>query len=148
MRPLAGGFAVDFPDLDAVRLFRLAVDVEDYPHFIPWCLAARVRRRDGNRLDVENHFGAGPVDIRFRSRAEAHEPDLLVITSTDGPFRHFRLEWRFEPMPAGGCRVIAAYHMDLRSPLLHGLARVAMPEMERRVASRFRQRALQVYGGG
>lgn len=147
-RPLAGGFAVDFPGLEPAQLFRLAVAVEDYPLFIPWCLAARVRRRDGTLLDVDNHFGAGPLDIRFRSRAELDEPHRLVITSADGPFRRLRLEWRFEPRPAGGCRVTASYEMDLRSPLLHGLARIAMPELERRVASRFRRRAHQVYGAG
>ncbi len=27
------------------QLFRLVADVEKYPEFLPWCLAARVRRR-------------------------------------------------------------------------------------------------------
>jgi coenzyme Q-binding protein COQ10 len=145
---LAGGFAMDFPALNADQLFQLAVEVEDYPQFIPGCIAARVRRRDGNRLVVDNHFGAGPIEMRFCSEAEADRPHRLVITSADQPFRSFRLEWSFDEAPAGGCRVTAFYEMELNSPLLNGLARFAMPELERRVANRFRERARKVFGVG
>ncbi|MGE5503320.1 MAG: type II toxin-antitoxin system RatA family toxin [Actinomycetota bacterium] len=143
---IRGGWSIDFPRLDAARLFALAVDIESYPQFLPWCRSARVRRRDGGVLDVDNHFGAGPLDVRFCSRAVAEEPTRLEITSEDGPFRRFRLVWLFEPQADGGCRVLADYELSLRSPLLQSLARLSMPELERKVARRFRDRARMLYG--
>ncbi|MCA1908729.1 MAG: type II toxin-antitoxin system RatA family toxin [Magnetospirillum sp.] len=138
---LRGRFAADFPGLAASQLFAIASDIESYPRFIPWCRSARVLAADGAVRRVDNHFGAGPVDMRFVTRAEADEPRALSITSDDGPFRSFRLDWRF----ADG-HVEADYSIALRSPLLQGLAVFAMPEVERRIVSQFRQRVEALHG--
>jgi coenzyme Q-binding protein COQ10 len=144
--PLAGRFRTDFPHLDCDRLFALAADIESYPGFIPWCRRARILERDGCCWLVENHFGAGPVDVRFHTTARPRPPEELEITASDGPFRSFRLLWRFLPLPGGGCRVEAGYRMSLRSPLLQGLAMLSMHEVERRVIRNFHDRARSVYG--
>ncbi|MGE4280155.1 MAG: type II toxin-antitoxin system RatA family toxin [Magnetospirillum sp.] len=138
---LSGRFAVDFPGLAADDLFAIASDIESYPSFIPWCRSARVLETDGNVRQVENHFGAGPMDMRFVTRAQADPPQTLAITSEDGPFRSFRLDWTFREG-----HVEARYHISLRSPLLQGLAAFAMPEVERRIVSQFRQRVADLHG--
>lgn len=138
---LRGRFAADFPGLAATQLFAIASDIESYPLFIPWCRSARVLSTDGTVRQVENHFGAGPVDMRFFTRAEADAPHALSITSEDGPFRSFRLDWTFREG-----HVEARYHISLRSPLLQGLAAFAMPEVERRIVSQFRQRVVALHG--
>ncbi|KAF0224275.1 MAG: oligoketide cyclase/lipid transport [Rhodospirillaceae bacterium] len=138
---LSGRFRVDFTHLTARQLFDIAADIESYPRFIPWCRAARVVDRDGDTTTVENHFGAGPVDLRFITRAVAQAPEHLIITGDDGPFKAFRLEWTFSDG-----HVKAQYEITLASPLLQGLAAFAMPEVERRIVSQFRQRANALYG--
>ncbi len=30
------------------QLFQLVADVEHYPEFLPWCVASRIRKRDGD----------------------------------------------------------------------------------------------------
>ncbi|MBX9635758.1 MAG: type II toxin-antitoxin system RatA family toxin [Magnetospirillum sp.] len=146
MPSIAGRFAADFSAFSCLQLFSLAVDIESYPAFIPWCRRAEIVSRDGNALCVENHFGAGPVDAVFRTRAVAEAPHRLTITSDDAPFRAFQLTWSFTELEGGGCRVAAEYTMALRSPLLHGLAHFAMPEAERKIMRRFRDRAVVLYG--
>ncbi len=144
MSVVAGAWVVDFPHLDRARLFAVAADIESYPRFIPWCRLARIRQRDGNRMEVDNLFGAGPIQARFRSHAEFDPPNRLDITSRDGPFRHFHLTWRFLALGAEGCRVEADYRMELRSGLLQSLAQVSMTEIERRVVQRFKERVRAV----
>ncbi|MBI2240968.1 MAG: type II toxin-antitoxin system RatA family toxin [Magnetospirillum gryphiswaldense] len=138
---LSGRFAADFPGLAAPSLFAVASDIESYPLFIPWCRSARVLSDDGDVRQVENHFGAGPVDMRFVTRAQADPPHSLTITSDDGPFRSFRLDWTFREG-----HVEVRYHISLRSPLLQGLAAFGMPEVERRIVSQFRQRVKDLFG--
>lgn len=147
MSAVSGRLAADFPAYSTAQLFALAADIESYPHFIPWCRRARILARDGDVWEVDNHFGAGPVDAGFRTRALVEAPHRLEITSDQPPFRHFRLEWRFADRPGGGCRVEAEYDLSLRSPLLHGLAHFAMPEASRKILARFRDRAAELYGG-
>lgn len=147
MSAVTGQVAADFPEFTSEQMFALAVDIERYPAFIPWCRRACILSRDGAVLEVDNHFGAGPLDAGFRTRAVAQPPHRLEITADQPPFRHFRLVWRFEPAAGGGCRVVAEYDLALRSPLLHGLARIAMPEASRKIVRRFHDRAVELYGG-
>lgn len=148
MEPVAGRFAADFPTHSCAQLFALAVDIERYPAFIPWCRSARIVARHGDMLEVENHFGAGPLDVVFCTRAVSEPPHRLEITSDQPPFRTFQLAWNFSPLDGAGCRVVAEYRMVLRSPLLHGLARLTVAEAQRKIVQRFRERAQAVYGNG
>jgi coenzyme Q-binding protein COQ10 len=148
MEPVAGRFAADFPTHGCEQLFALAVDIERYPAFIPWCREARIVARHGAVLEVDNHFGAGPIDAAFRTRAMAEPPHRLEITSDQPPFRSFQLVWSFSPLGEAGCRVVAEYRMVLRSPLLHGLIRLTLPEAQRKIIQRFRDRAQAIYGNG
>lgn len=147
MSAVIGRATAEFVTYTPEQIFALAADIESYPAFIPWCRRARIVSRDGEVWQVDNHFGAGPLDAGFRTRATAQPPHRLEITATEAPFRHFRLEWRFEPLAGGGCRVTAEYDLALRSPLLHGLAHIAMPETARKIIHRFEQRAAALYGG-
>jgi len=143
---LAGRMRADFPGLSTAQLFSVAADIESYPAFIPWCRSARIVERGEDVWRVENHFGAGPVDVSFTTLARPSGPDLLEITSTDGPFRDFRLTWRFSDLEGGGgARAEASYRLSLKSPLLQGLAALSMGEVERRVEHNFRARAKAVY---
>ncbi|HLO75528.1 MAG TPA: type II toxin-antitoxin system RatA family toxin [Magnetospirillum sp.] len=146
MQPVAGRVAADFPDLGPERLFALAADIEAYPHFIPWCRRARILSRDGEVWRVDNHFGAGPLDAGFETRALVQPSHRIEITTDQAPFQDFRLTWTFEALPEGGGRVVAEYQVTLRSPLLHGLAHFAMAEAARKIVARFRERAAELYG--
>lgn len=154
MSAVTGQAAADFPRFSPDQLFALAVDIERYPAFIPWCRHARILSRapltsnDGDVLEVDNHFGAGPLDAGFRTHAVAHPPHRLEITADQAPFRHFKLVWHFQARPDGGCRVVAEYDLALRSPILHGLARIAMPEASAKIIRRFKEQAAALYGGG
>jgi len=146
MKPLTGRFAADFPNWSHEQMFRLAADIERYPDFIPWCKSARVLSEDGTERVVDNHFGIGLAEMRFLSRAVTLAPDSLDIAAIDGPFESFRLIWRFAPAETG-CRIEADYQVAFRSPMLQGLASLAIHEVERRVLRRFEERAAEVYGG-
>lgn len=142
---LTGGFAAAFPRWSCEQLFALASDIERYPDFIPWYVGVRVVAEDGTTRTVDNRLRAGPVALAFRSRAVAEPPHRLAITADDGPFRAFRLVWSFAPAGAG-CAVRADYTVDFRSPLVQGLAHLAVHEVERRVLRCFESRALELYG--
>lgn len=145
MTAITGAVAADYPRYSCDELFALATDIEQYPRFLPWCKSARVVHADGDVREVDNHFGAGPADLAFRSRAIAMPPTRLEIASIDGPFRRFTLVWSFTPRAEGGCRVRAEYVVDFRSGMLQGLARLGIHRVERSVMRRFRDHARIVY---
>lgn len=142
-----GGWSMVFPHRAPEELWTVAADVEAYPRFVPWCREARILRRlDGQRLKVDNVYGTGPVRFRFRTIAELDPPRGLVIRSNDGPFRAFRLAWRFQSLPEGGCEAAAAFEARLHSNLLQSLMRLSWREAERRIIDAFRRRVVELYG--
>jgi hypothetical protein len=51
------------------QLFDLAADVERYPRFLPWWIAARVKTREGNVYYTDQDLAFGPIrDLGRRRR--------------------------------------------------------------------------------
>lgn len=128
------------------QLYALAADIEGYPRFLSWCEEARVKRRDGNRLAVDNVFGLGPVRAHFETRAVLDPPHSIEVTSTDPPFARLRIVWRFKADPRGGCNVTLDLEQAFRSPLVQAAAQPFLAGFEEALVRAFIKRAREVYG--
>ena len=132
----------------APQLFELVADVERYPEFIEWFVAVRVRRREGNILEVDQVVRFKGLRARFATRAVLDRPRRIEITSDEAPFKRFEQLWTFAPSPETGAIVEYASTLELRS----SLAQHAMQAFfdERRVAEAtidaFARRAQLIYG--
>jgi coenzyme Q-binding protein COQ10 len=142
---MRGEFTKVFPHYAPADLFALVDDIESYPTFAPFCRRARVLSGEGALRRVENVFGAGPWQVRFVSEARADPPRELVIESSDGPLRAFRLRWLFESQREG-CRLTCQWMLEFASPLLNAGATLAGKDFERRVLDAFERRAAATIG--
>ena len=74
----------------AEQLFHLAADVERYPEYLRWWIAARIRKREANVYCTDQVLGLGPVRVRFGSRTVLQTvlqpPTRIDVTSKDYPF--------------------------------------------------------------
>jgi len=132
-----------------MELFDLVADVRRYPEFLPWCHAARIRRRDGQVVTAELAIGFGPWHERFVSRVElapnrAGGP-RIDTTGIEGPFRRLVSRWIFQPHPEGTL-VDFELEFDFRSILLQQTVRLLFAEAMKRMISSFEARADQLYG--
>src|SRR5258706_7587749 len=50
------------------QMYALVADIERYPEFLPWCLAAKIRRREGPVIHADLVIGFRMVRERFTSR--------------------------------------------------------------------------------
>jgi coenzyme Q-binding protein COQ10 len=128
------------------QLFRIAVDIESYPRFVPWCIATRIRERQPNRLVVDNVFGAGPLRLRFATVAEFELPTRIDIASADEPFEHLAIAWHFAARPEGGSRVAFTVDQTLRSHILEMVSGLFVEGVQRRIVAAFEARAEVLYG--
>ncbi|MFQ6017343.1 MAG: type II toxin-antitoxin system RatA family toxin [Kiloniellaceae bacterium] len=128
------------------QLFDLAADVERYPDFLPWWVAARISQRGRDVYDTDQVVGFGMVRARFSSKTVLRRPARIDVISTDRPFRHFNLTWLFDPEPEGGCRVSLQVDLEFRSPVLEGLFGRAVGNAVGRIVSAFEARARRLHG--
>lgn len=140
-------WSVRISGVSAEQAFALLADVERYPDFVPGCLAARVVTRMPGRWMVENRFGIGPLRLAFRSEAIPDPPHALRIVSTDGPWRRLVLTWTVRE-DGDGCVVGFAAEAGFRSPILGGLARAGLADLEPRIIRAFELRARTLCGSG
>ena len=130
------------------QLYRLVSEIERYPEFLPWCLAARVRRRERTLVVADLVIGFRMIRERFTSRV-CLDPDALKIdvTYAEGPLKYLNNHWRFLEHEKG-CEIDFYVDFDLRSRLLRKMMGPLFNEAVRRMVGAFEARARDLYGEG
>jgi coenzyme Q-binding protein COQ10 len=131
----------------AEQMVELVADVERYPEFLPWCLAARVRERRGDVIVADLLIGFKMVRERFTSRVTLDRPRRIDVAYTEGPLRYLDNHWTFKDLPEGGCEIDFFVDFEFRSAILQKIIGVLFHEAVRRMVSAFENRARQLYGG-
>ena len=129
------------------QLFALVADVERYPEFLPWCVAARIRSRDEDVLIADLVIGFKMVRERFTSRVTLRRPDRIDVEYTEGPLRYLNNHWSFEPKD-GGCVIDFFVDFEFKSMILQKLIGALFNEAVKRMVGAFESRAHALYGQG
>lgn len=132
------------------QLFDLVADVPRYPEFLPWCTAARVRKKEGPNAEIDEiAIGFGPFHEKFVSRVVLTPDDAdgprIATTGTEGPFRALASYWQFRPHPQG-TEIVFSLEFEFRSLLLQHTVRMLFAEAVKRMVAAFEARAVQLYG--
>jgi coenzyme Q-binding protein COQ10 len=130
----------------AEQLFDLVADVERYPEFLPWCLAARVRERKDNTITADLLIGFKMVRERFTSRVVLDRPGRIDVSYAEGPFRYLNNHWSFLPQDDGSCVIDFYVDFEFRSRMLQRIIGMLFNEAVRRMVGAFEGRARQLYG--
>jgi coenzyme Q-binding protein COQ10 len=128
------------------QLFDLAADVERYPDFVPWWVAARVRKREGQVYYTDQVIRFAMVRKRFGSKTRLRRPERIDVTSSDGVVRNLHLTWLFEPRPGNACQVSLAVELELGSRLVEDLFARAMIHAVEPIMAAFEGQAHRLYG--
>ena len=92
------------------RMYELINDIERYPEFVPWCVAARLLSRDETAVVAQLEVKRGLLRASFTTRNQLEEGLRVRMGLVEGPFRTLQGLWSLTPItdPAGqslGCRV-------------------------------------------
>ena len=134
----------------AQQMYDLVADVANYPKFLPWTAAARVRsiteKGDHAVMLADLVISFKVFREKFGSRVTLW-PDMKKIDTEyiDGPVRHLESQWTFKDV-TGGCEVSFDVDFEFRSKLLQGAAGMFFNEAMQRVVRSFERRANELYG--
>ena len=129
------------------QMFDMVAEVERYPEFLPWCVAARVRTREsqGDVVVADLVIGYKFFRERFTSRVELERPRRIDVFYSEGPFKYLNNHWIFEP-GEGGCLIDFYVDFEFRSRFLQRAIGIVFNEAVRRMVDAFEKRARQLYG--
>ena len=130
----------------ADQLYRLVVDIERYPEFLPWCLGARIKKRQEDLIVADLVIGFKMFRERFTSRVVPNAADRRIdVTYAEGPFKFLEKHWIFEEHPEG-CLIDFYVDFEFRSKLLQKVIEGLFHEAVRRMVAAFEVRARELYG--
>ncbi|KIT18185.1 type II toxin-antitoxin system RatA family toxin [Jannaschia aquimarina] len=135
----------------AQQMYDLVADVEQYPKFLPWTAAARIRTRedkgDHEVMEADLVISFKVFRERFGSRVVLWPEQKRIETEyIDGPFRHLQSEWTFEDRPEGGCKVHFWVEFEFRNAILQRVIGTVFNQAMQRVVAAFERRAKDLYG--
>lgn len=127
------------------QLYDLVADIESYPEFLPWCIATRVTRRDGNVLYSDMVIGFKMFREAFSSRVTLDAPRRVDVAYLGGPLKYLNNHWLFLPNDDGSCTIDFYIDFEFRNRLFQKLVGPLFNEAVRRMVAAFATRAHAVY---
>ena len=137
-------------------MYDLVADIERYPEFLPWCIAARNKKREqagsGEIVWSDLVVGFKLVRERFTSKVTLTPPandddGRIDVEYVDGPLKFLRNHWVFMPGEDGGCEIDFFVEFEFRNKLLQKLIGTLFHEAVTRMVGAFEKRADALYGG-
>jgi coenzyme Q-binding protein COQ10 len=130
----------------AEQLHELVSDIESYPDFLPWCVAARILERDelNGMILADLVIGFKALRETFTSRVYSEKPSQIKVTYEKGPFKYLNNSWKFIDIP-NGCSLDFEIDFEFRSPILGAVMEPLFYQAVRRMVRAFEERARELY---
>jgi coenzyme Q-binding protein COQ10 len=131
------------------QMFDLVADVDDYPRFIPWIEAIRIRDdqvTDGvGQLTADMVVGWRMFRESFRSEVKLDRAaGTIDVHYIRGPLKRLTNDWVFEPAP-GGCIVDFCIDFEFKNVLMQTLATQFIDKAFKRLSGAFIEEAHRRY---
>lgn len=128
----------------AEKVYAVVEDIESYPRFLPWCLAAKVERGAGGAT-ATLEVGLKGLRQSFTTR-NANTPGRAIdMRLVRGPFRHFAAAWRFKPLDAGACGIEFSMEYEFASRALGKLLEPLFATIADSMVDAFSRRADEIH---
>lgn len=135
----------------ARQMYDLVADVAQYPEFIPWTIATRVRSVEAvgahELMHADMVVGFKMFREKFLSRVTLYAAEGRIDTEyVDGPFKYLISNWEFVDVETG-CEVRFKVDFEFKNRLLQGAAGLFFMDAMQRIVRAFETRADTLYGG-
>jgi ribosome-associated toxin RatA of RatAB toxin-antitoxin module len=129
----------------ADEMYALVEDVESYPRFLPWCLAAEVKDA-GARKRATLTAGVSGIRQSFTTENQSEPGRAIDMRLVEGPFRHFNATWRFMPLGEHACQIDFCMRYEFSSRTLARLLEPLFNRIADTMVDAFTRRADEVHG--
>jgi len=130
----------------AGALFALVDDVEAYPEFLPWCLAAKVHAREAGRTLATITVGVKGIRQSVTTDNANRPGEAIDMRLVEGPFRHFAASWRFFPLGDRAVRIEFRLEYQFANQLLARALDPLFSHIADTMVGSFSRRAEALYG--
>lgn len=129
------------------QLYALVADVARYPEFLPWCIASRITKHEGDTVFYADLvIGYKLVREKFGSKVSLSEPHHIHVEYLSGPMKYLSNHWKFIREDDGSCTLDFFVDFEFKNRILQNLIGVFFNEVVQRMVGAFETRAKELYG--
>ncbi|MBX7145906.1 MAG: type II toxin-antitoxin system RatA family toxin [Alphaproteobacteria bacterium] len=129
------------------QLFNLVLDIERYPEFLPWCLAAIIREKTNNKIIADLVIGFRMFREKFTSHVNYDHDNLKIeVSYINGPFQYLHNYWIFKNHNVNETEIDFFVEFKFKSLILEKLMGLLFDEAVKKMVSAFENRAHHLYG--
>ncbi|MBT4006020.1 MAG: type II toxin-antitoxin system RatA family toxin [Rhodospirillales bacterium] len=132
------------------QLFDLVSDIERYPDFLPWCIAARITSKEGSVICADLVVGFSAFREKFSSRVTLDDGSndtspRIDVDYLEGPMRHMQNHWVFQTHEQG-TEIDFMVDFEFKSKIMETMMGKFFSEAAQRMVGAFETRANDLYG--
>ena len=135
-----------FLNHEAVDLYKIVLDIEKYPEFIPWCNKIIVKSRSKDEL-LADMFVSYKYFLpqKFTSHVFFNSTKLLINTNyIEGPLKDLKTEWYFEKLEENKTKILFNIKFEFHKFLHQKLAEFFFDLIENQMVDSFKKRADEI----
>jgi ribosome-associated toxin RatA of RatAB toxin-antitoxin module len=130
----------------ARQMFDLVNDIEAYPQFLPWCVASRIIKQEGEIVDAELTISKGGFKKSFSTRNKIDDGGRITVSLLEGPFTSLEGVWNFMPLREDASKIALDLEFEMPSMLANMAFGAVFNQICNTMVTSFTERAKQVYG--
>lgn len=130
----------------AAQVYALVEEIERYPEFLPWCLAARVHERAADTTRATLTVGMPGLRQSLTTRNANRPGQSIEMQLVEGPFKLFAATWRFHPLSPTASRIEFTLRYEFSSRSFSRLLEPLFDQIANSMVDAFTKRADALHG--
>ena len=131
------------------QLYKLTLDIDEYPSFIPWCDDLRILKQSKNLVEAEVLIKAFGICKKYTCKIKISPPKKgtasIIITSNSGPFKFLESKWLFTKIDNSHSELNFYINFQLQSNILDLMVRHILPKVCKEIIKAFDLRAKELF---
>ena len=130
-------------------LFKMILDIEKYPEFVPWCLSGKIHRRIDMKdmLEIEADLTVGKkfLNQTYKSHVTYYkDKDKILVSNIDGPLKHLKNEWQIREIN-NQSEVNFKIDFEIENIFYSMIMKKSFDKGLKNIADAFEKRAIQLF---
>ena len=130
----------------ASDLYKIVLDIEKYPDYIPWCTSIEILKKEESSLKANMvvDYGFFPSQ-NFISNVDFDLQKLIINTKyIEGPLKNLDTVWKFIDIENNKSKIFFSVKFEFKSFLHQKLAEIFFPLIEKKMIDSFIKRANKI----
>ena len=130
-------------------LINMVLDIENYPRFVPWCIAGKIHEKN-DREDILEIKADLKVGKRFINETYSSlilyykDKDKILVTNIDGPLKHLKNEWKFKSVN-NSTQLEFDIDFELKNNFFNTIMKTSFNYGLNKIADAFEKRAIDLF---